>query len=336
MTAILDISCNDTFPKLKPGEDNMLGIPPVFHIFSACQVLHLPFTCGCPVVIQGPFNPVEFCANIKKYKVAFAFVVPPILVVLTRHPAVDKYDLSGLQYLRCGAAPPAVDLIKQVKARLLATRDLGAYCAITQGYGLTETTTSINTLLFRDADRKISSMRRKDKLWVRGKTVMKGYLNNPSATANTITPDRWFKTGDIAIPDSEGYFYVVDRLKELIKYKGFQGMLPPAELECVLMTHPEIADMAMIGVNSVEQATEPPRAYVVPSRPEKLKALFERGIARWIETQVAQHKYLGGGVAVIDVVPRSAAGKILRRKLRELAAQEAARGEINTTFSPRL
>jgi acyl-CoA synthetase (AMP-forming)/AMP-acid ligase II len=162
-------------------------------------------------------------------------------------------------------------------------------------------------------------------LWIRGPLVMKGYLNNRAATKDAITPDKWFKTGDIAIRDKDGFYYIVDRRKELIKYKGFQ--VPPAELESVLLTHPEIADTAVIGVNSAKEATELPRAYVVPAHPlntEAKKAAFSKNIKDWIQTKVARHKFLRGGVIVIDIIPKSAAGKILRRELRERAKKELA------------
>jgi len=173
-------------------------------------------------------------------------------------------------------------------------------------------------------------------LWVRGPNVMKGYLNNPTATKNSITPDGWFKTGDIAVMDEEGFFSIVDRKKELIKYKGFQ--VPPADLEAVLLSRPDILDAAVIGVESPEEATELPRAYIVTSRNDELlkdpkaAAAFAKTIQGWIRTKVAQHKFLRGGVVIIDAIPKSAAGKILRRTLRELAAKEA----LNYRARPRL
>jgi 4-coumarate--CoA ligase len=166
---------------------------------------------------------------------------------------------------------------------------------------------------------------------------MKGYLNNPTATKNAITPDGWFKTGDIAVIDDEGFFTIVDRLKELIKYKGFQ--VPPADLEAVLLSNKDILDVAVIGVESVEEATELPRyvthrvfffssafgigtdedqrrpsamssAYIVTSRNDELlkdpkaAAAFGKEVQEWIKTKVANHKYLRGGVVVTDVIPK--------------------------------
>ncbi|KAJ7108778.1 AMP binding protein [Mycena epipterygia] len=361
MTTLVDIVFS-AMPSLRPGEQPMIGVLPFYHIYGVANVLNLPFTVACPVVIQTRFEPVQFCANIEKYKIAFAFIVPPILVVLARHPAVEKYDLSTLEYLLSGAAPLGSELVKMVRTRLLSKRPPGATLWITQGYGLTETSPSSHMLEFTSSDRKVGSVGhllpnlkarlvedddgeidaeegKPGELWIHGKTVMKGYLNNIPATKNAITPDGWFKTGDVAIRDSEGHYYIVDRRKELIKYKGFQ--VPPAELEALLLTHPEIADAAVIGVDSIEQATELPRAYVAHAHPEQVKtaeakAAFANSIVKWVETRVAKHKFLRGGVAVIDVVPKSAAGKILRRELRDLAKEEVARGEINTGFKAKL
>ncbi|KAJ6478794.1 AMP binding protein [Mycena vitilis] len=339
------------FPHTTP-QDVMLGILPFYHVYALTQVIHLPLIAGLPVVIQPRFEPNEFCANIEKYQVSMSLIVPPILVVLARHPAAEKYKLSTLRYLCSGAAPLGKDLVHQVKQRL---RKTGTIVDIAQGYGLTEMSPTTHLLPQADCDRKMGSIGlllpnlearlvedddgdvdaeegRPGELWIRGPTVMKGYLNNAEATANAITRDGWFKTGDVALRDKEGFYYIVDRRKELIKYKGFQ--VPPAELESVLLTHPDIADAAVIGVDDVEEATELPRAYVVHAHPEKIstlgaKGVFAESIVRWMETKVAKHKFLRGGVGVIDVIPKSAAGKILRRELRDRAKQDRA-GQVRS------
>ncbi|KAF7360140.1 4-coumarate--CoA ligase-like 7 [Mycena venus] len=331
------------FPPIMQG-DMMIGILPFYHIYGEYQVVNLPLVVGLPVVIQPRFEPTEFCANIEKYKVTHGLIVPPILVVLARHPAAEKYNLSTLRYLCSGAAPLGRDLVLQVKQRL---RKNGAVCDIAQGYGLTETSPTTHLLPHFEADRKMGTIGllmpnlearlvddddgdvdaeegKPGELWIRGPSVMKGYLNNPAATANAITRDGWFRTGDVAIRDKEGFFTIVDRRKELIKYK-----CPPAELESVLLTHADIADSAVIGVDDIEQATELPRAYVVHAHPEEIKtsaakALFAESVVKWMETKVAKHKFLRGGVSVIEAIPKSAAGKILRRELRDLAKTERA------------
>ncbi|KAG6816577.1 hypothetical protein H0H87_004877 [Tephrocybe sp. NHM501043] len=360
------------FPPLKPGVDCLLGILPFYHIYGAVKLVHFPMICGIPVVIMPRFEPEKFCANIERYRITTALIAPPVLVVLARHPAVDKYDVSSLESLFSGAAPLSADLAKQVYTffsspspahrdvvsflkvtkRLHARRNGKGDFAILQGYGLTETSPTTHLLQFPDAVRKVGSIGillpnlearllvdgdgngdveakegEPGELWVRGPTVMKGYLNNEAATKDSITPDGWFKTGDIAVRDQEGYYYIVDRRKELIKYKGFQ--VPPAELEGLLLSHPDVADAAVIGVYSESQATELPRAYVVPAHPDTLKTpqsklAFQQNVRTWTQERVARHKYLRGGVVAIDVVPKSAAGKILRRELRDRAKVELA------------
>lgn len=331
--------------------DKMLAILPFYHIYGAVKLVQFPFICGTAVVVMPRFDPVQFCANIEKYRINVALVVPPVLVVMARHPAVDEYDLSTVRCLFSGAAPLGGALTKSVKERLEAKRTNGIPLYVLQGYGLTETSPtthlqpesgahksgSIGVLLPNletrlvvdgEGDGEIDAEEgQPGELWIRGPNVMKGYLNRPDATKDAITHDKWFKTGDVAVRDKEGHYYIVDRRKELIKYKGFQ--VPPAELESVLLSHPDVADAAVIGVESAKEATELPRAYIVHARPEELKneaqkIAFAQGVKRWIQGKVARHKFLRGGVVVVDVVPKSAAGKILRRELRDRAKQELA------------
>ncbi|KAG8680839.1 hypothetical protein FRC09_017929, partial [Ceratobasidium sp. 395] len=334
--------CRAAFPGMYPGRDVMLGILPFYHIYGAAKILHYPFTLGIPIVISPPFNPEEFCFYIQKYKITCSLIVPPVLVLLASHPAVDKYDLSTLKFFFSGAAPLGADLIARVQARL---GKRGANVVVPQGYGLTETSPTCLLLPIGRADDKVGcagellpNMEARlvgedgvdvkegepGEFWLRAPSVMKGYLNNPTATKNSITPDGWFKTGDIAVRDRDGFFMVVDRLKELIKYKGFQ--VPPADLENVLLTHPDIVDAGVIGVHSEEQATELPRAYVVhragASLSKSQREAFAKEVQTWIQGKVAKHKYLRGGVVIIDAIPKSAAGKILRRQLREVAKKE--------------
>ncbi|KAF7378232.1 4-coumarate--CoA ligase-like 7 [Mycena sanguinolenta] len=361
VTTILDV-LRDFFLEAQSGNNTALGfmpfyhaygvhgtIPLDFHLLTMVQVslliLHLPFTIGWSVVIQSGFEPSQFCRTIERFKIPFAFIVPPVLVVLARHPDVDKYDLSSLQYMLCGAAPvggrsrPGCQDASSYKAS--AWRHLFDHTSVrTDGDHDWNTFSSLQRCREEvggaddegtvDAEDGVPG-----ELWVRAKTVMKGYLNNPVATASSITPDGWFKTGDILVKDRDSFFYVVDRKKELIKYKGFQ--VAPAELESVLLTHPDIADVAVIGIESHEQATELPRAYVVHARSQEIKTLaqktkFAQGVAKWMELKVAKHKHLRGGVEVIDAVPKSAAGKILRRELRQLAKQE----QVDTTTRSKL
>ncbi|KAF7334756.1 4-coumarate--CoA ligase-like 7 [Mycena sanguinolenta] len=264
VTTFLDAS-RDLFRDAQSENNAVLGFMPFYHAAGLFLILHLPFTLGWSVVIQSGFDPRQFCETIERFKIPLAFIVPPVLVVLARHPDVDKYDLSSLQYMLCGAAPVGLDLVQDVRKRLLAKRPPGAICMITQGYGLTETTVTAHCLHFSDAERKMGSI---GKLLanVEARLVRndEGTIDAEDGSPEEL-PDGWFKTGDILFRDKDSFFYLVDRKKELIKYKGFQ--VAPAELESVLLTHPEIADVAVIGVESHEQATELPRAYVVHARP---------------------------------------------------------------------
>ncbi|KAK0463733.1 AMP binding protein [Desarmillaria tabescens] len=326
----------------------ILGFLPMYHIYGATSLVLLSQKLGLTVVIQKRFDPIVFCSDIQKYKVTTVTVVPPILVFLSRHPVVEQFDLSTLKMLVCGAAPLGIELSKQLCKVGVFRTDKSSNNHIPLGYGMTELP-SAHFLSPEDAERKCGSIGKlysnlearlvagdvdaeegqPGELWIRGPMVMKGYLNNPDATRDSMTEDGWYKTGDVAIRDSEGYYYIVDRVKELIKYKVLHDSfhLPPAELESVLLGHPDIADAAVIGVYDTSQATELPRAYVVPANPDRTKTngqkvSFESEVAKWMATKVAHHKHLRGGVVVIDVIPKSPAGKILRRELRELAKKE--------------
>ncbi|CAL1711282.1 unnamed protein product [Somion occarium] len=328
------------YPKTVPGEDVMLGVLPFYHIYGSVKLLLFQFLLGVQVVIMSKFDPVEFCRNTEKYKVTIALIVPPICLAIIHHPATTKFNMKSLKYLTSGAAPLSGELAQATREKL---KSVGASTLINQGYGLTETSPTTHLCPMEEAIKRPKSVGlllpnlearlvnddvndvedgESGELWVRGPSVMKGYLNNEEATTNAITPDGWFKTGDIAVRDKDGYWYIVDRRKELIKYKGFQ--VPPAELEAILLTHPQIVDVAVIGINSEKDATELPRAYVVHAKAIRGDAArqFGKEVQKWIQSRVARHKYLRGGVIVIDAIPKSAAGKILRRELRELAKKE--------------
>ncbi|KAI0058399.1 AMP binding protein [Artomyces pyxidatus] len=325
--------------QLQPGKDVLLGVLPFYHIYGVVKLVLYPLSAGIPVAIMPKFDAEQFCRNIERYRVTTIWVVPPIILALVHHPAVMKYNMTSLCYLSSGAAPLGAAMVSAAIKRL---KSVGATVDIAQGYGLTETSPVTHLLPRAHAQRKVGSIGillpnlearlvvddesdakegEPGELWVRGPVVMKGYLNNPSATANAITPDGWFKTGDVAVVDSEGFYQIVDRKKELIKYKGFQ--VPPAELESVLLQHPDIVDVAVIGIDDPAQATELPRAYVAhKAGPSGAPPSFPKDVEAWIKSRVAKHKYLRGGVVVIDAIPKSAAGKILRRQLRDLAKAE--------------
>ncbi|CAL1711280.1 unnamed protein product [Somion occarium] len=319
--------------------DMCLGVLPFYHVYGAVNILMNMFFGGAAILIVPKFDPIEFFQLIEQYKVTLLLIVPPMHLAFARHPAVAKFNMKSLRWVTCSAAPLPVSLLHEVRKRLAS---LGSTPYLTQGYGCTETSPATHVVHYEDWFHKAGSIGRllpnlearivlengeeapigtPGELWVRGPSVMKGYLNNPEATAGSITEDGWLRMGDIVTMDEDGFYYVLDRLKELIKYKGFQ--VAPAELEDLLIQHPDIADAGVVGVYSEDQATELPRAYIVRKPTSQTDpAALSKEVQSWVEGRVARHKYLRGGVVVIDAIPRSAAGKMLRRELRDRAKTE--------------
>ncbi|CAG8721372.1 23867_t:CDS:2 [Dentiscutata erythropus] len=247
---------------------------------------------GSTTIVIQKFDIKTYYRAIQDYKIDIAPIVPPILLLMVKNPAK-----CNLKYVMCGAAPLSQSLSDDF--------DRIYHIPIKQIYG------SVGVLL-PNIEAKIISEKGHE-LYLRGPMVMKGYLNNQEATNNCIDKDGWFRTGDVVKVDKNGYFYVIDRVKELIKYKGFQ--IAPAELEYLLLTHSATADAAVIGVYSEEAATEIPRAYVVPKGHEPTTKL-KKEIIQYVASKVSYIKQLRGGVVFVDKIPKSASGKILRRMLR--------------------
>ncbi|CAO3624147.1 unnamed protein product [Cunninghamella blakesleeana] len=316
---------------LTRGQDRVLGVLPFFHIFGLSVVIHYSIFLGIPIVVVSKFELTHFLETVQKQKVTFSCLVPPILVLLAKHPLIDNYDLSSLRKIMCGAAPLSAELANEVSARLPGT-------IVTQGYGLTETSPVLTACPF-DAVRGGSSgllvpnvsvklvneegkevgVGERGELWCKGPNIMQGYTKNPKATAESIDADGYFHTGDVAVVDEDGYFYIVDRIKELIKYKGFQ--VPPAELESLLLTSPLVADCAVIGVYDTANATEIPRGYIVLKEGVEKSDATAKIIQKFIADQVVHYKQIRS-IVFIDVVPKSPSGKILRRILRDEANKE--------------
>ncbi len=312
-------------------EDVVLGVLPLFHIFGMNVVMNTTLAMGATLVLMPRFEVESFLRAMSHHRVTFAFLVPPILLTLAKHPAVDGHDLTSLRQIISGAAPLREELVKEVSARL--------GCRVRQGYGLTETSPVISAsaedgstphgsigLLVGGTECQIVDPDsgavlgpgQAGELWVRGPQVMKGYLNRPEATAQVLDAEGWFHTGDIAYVDAEGRAFIVDRLKELIKVKGMQ--VAPAELEALLLAHPQVADAAVIPVPD-ERAGELPKAFVVLRPGATVRA--EELIA-YVEAKVAAHKRIRF-VAFMDSIPKSPSGKILRRVL--VAAEREARAK---------
>ncbi len=313
------------------GEDDVLiGVLPFFHIYGMTVIMNLGLRSGATIVTMPRFDLDQFLGLLEQHSVTRGFVVPPIALALAKHPAVDGHDLSSLRMVMSGAAPLGPELAEQVAERIDTF--------VMQGYGMTETSPVTHTIP-PDPDRNKPGsigppladtecrlvdpesgadvdLGERGELWVRGPQVMAGYLNNDEATAETIDSDGWLHTGDIAVVDEDGYFEIVDRLKELIKYKGYQ--VAPAELEAIVITHPEVADVAVLGIPD-EEAGELPKAYVVPAGDD----LDQEQLMAWVGEQVAPQKRVRL-VEVVEEIPKSPSGKILRRVLAERERERAA------------
>jgi len=303
-------------------EETGIAVLPFFHIYGLTVLMAAGLWQGATLVTMPRFDLEQFLAILQDYRVTRAAVVPPLVLALAKHPLVDRFDLSGLRFLGSGAAPLSAELEQACGRRLR--------CVVSQGYGLTETSPVLTTHPPEEARIRHGSAgqlvpntqakvldpatgaalgRNQDgELCFRGPQVMAGYLNNRKATAQMVDPDGWLHSGDIGHVDDDGYFYVVDRVKELIKYKGLQ--VAPAELEAVLVSHPQIADAAVVRAPD-EAAGEVPKAFVVATG-----ELSASEVMGWVAERVAPHKKVRA-VEFIDQIPKSLSGKILRRLLME-------------------
>jgi acyl-CoA synthetase (AMP-forming)/AMP-acid ligase II len=308
--------------------DVLVAISPFFHVVGLHGVLNLGLFTGATIVTMGRYDLHSFLRAIEQHRISSAFLTPPVLNDLIRCPELDRYDLTSLRSILCAAAPLGPE------AEQAAADRLG--CVVRQGYGMTEASGPIATMLIgSEANRRgsvgqlVPSTEAKivdlvtgepvdpgqtGEILVRGPQVMKEYMDNSGATAHTIESDGWLHTGDVGYADVEGYLYVVDRVKEIVKYKAYQ--VAPAELEAVLGTHPAVVDAAVVPRPDPE-AGEIPKAFVVlcePATPDDLIA--------YVAERVAPYKKVRA-VEVVDAIPRSPSGKILRRVLveRERAAQ---------------
>jgi acyl-CoA synthetase (AMP-forming)/AMP-acid ligase II len=308
------------------ADDVVVAVAPFFHAIGLNLILPCSLRAGATVVTMPRFDLAGFLEIVQEHRATATVVVPPVVLALAGHPLVDRYDLSSLRFVGCGGAPLGADTEQRCADRL--------GCVVAQGFGMTEgsATFAISPM---DAPRRGSAGRllpgtearvvdpggtdlgpgRTGELWLRGPQVMRGYRHNPEATAATVDGDGWLHTGDVCYIDADGHLFVVDRLKELIKYKGYQ--VPPAELEHLLTAHPAVADAAVVPRPDPE-AGELPVAHVAlrgEATAEELQA--------WVAERVAPYKRLRA-VHFTDQVPRSPSGKLLRRVLVEAERAEAA------------
>jgi long-chain acyl-CoA synthetase len=304
--------------------DTLLLFLPFYHIYGT-MLIGAAVASGATVVIMEKFDAVTALDLTQRYRVTLFYAVPPVLLALANFPEIKKYDLRSIRYVMSGAAP----LPPEVGRRFQELTGV----QVLQGYGMTEASplTHLNpvdhpelirleSVGFRisDQDEKIVSLDDETtalgpdqvgELCVRGPHVMLGYWKAPDETARALR-DGWLHTGDIARRDAEGYVYIVDRKKEMIKYKGFG--VAPAELEALLHEHPAVADCAVVPKADPE-AGEIPRAFVV-LRPKAQVTAAE--LMRFVEERVAGYKKIRA-VEFIDEIPKNPSGKILRRLLKE-------------------
>lgn len=338
---------NDPARRYRPLDERWIGFLPLYHAFGQLHTIILAIKLLIPVYVMSAFDFEKLLQIIQVQKITNMAVAPPILVLFSKHPATKKYDLSSLVQIACGAAPLSQYLQNECTSRFDVK--------IGQGWGMTEltcagtsvpegdhdTTGSVGVLLPGCEAKLIDEhghevpQGERGEIYIRGPNVMAGYWRNAKATQDTMSPPNkeegdkgssWLKTGDVAICNPRGQLWIVDRLKELIKVSGLQ--VAPAELEALLLTHPSIADAGVVGVQDSFDAQERVRAYVVLNRnnkPDETVSAEEKEkeeIVQWIAERVAKHKRLTGGVVFVKEIPKSAAGKIQRKVLREWAKKD--------------
>eukprot|EP01102_Stenamoeba_stenopodia_P019286 TRINITY_DN7247_c0_g1_i1.p1 TRINITY_DN7247_c0_g1~~TRINITY_DN7247_c0_g1_i1.p1 ORF type:complete len:581 (-),score=97.94 TRINITY_DN7247_c0_g1_i1:107-1849(-) len=305
-------------------KDSLIGILPFWHIYGLVLTLNCALYGGAHIAVLPRFTIDSFLRTLQDYKINRAHIAPPLIVMLAKHPAVAHYDLSHLKIIFSGAAPLGSETEIQCMKRIPG-------CTVKQAYGMTEMSPASHIT----PDSKIKSgsvgptvpntkikiistetgeplgLNEVGELCVHGPQVMLGYLNRPEETIKTFDSEGFLKTGDTAKIDEDGYVYIVDRVKELIKYKGHQ--VPPAELEALILSHPAVADVAVVGLKD-EVSGEIPKAFVVLKKGhEDVKST---DILDFVAIKVAPYKRIRF-VEFIDQIPKSASGKILRRLLRD-------------------
>lgn len=318
------------------ADDVVLAVLPFFHIYGMSVLLTASLVPRARLVVMPSFDLAAFLGAIQDQRCTKAFIVPPVAVALAKHPMVDFYDLSSLEVIMCGAAPLDAELAGALSARLGVR--------VLQGFGMSELSgvghsmpvdggreavgtvaklnscgwtlpNTVSKLVAPETGVEIAvpdhGLSVTGELWIKGPNVMVGYLGNDEATADTIDDDGFLHTGDLACVDAGGCVYIVDRLKELIKYKGYQ--VAPAELEALLLTHPAIADAAVVPAKEAETGEEIPKAFVVTQPSASLTAVE---VMEFVAKSVAPYKKIRD-VEFTPFIPKSASGKILRKDLRE-------------------
>jgi acyl-CoA synthetase (AMP-forming)/AMP-acid ligase II len=304
------------------ADDTLVGVLPLFHIYGLSVVMNAVLRNGATLVTMPRFDLDGYLGLVQEHHATKAHLVPPIVLALAKSPVVERYDLSSLELVNSGAAPLSAELQQAAAERI--------GCPVVQGYGMTESSPVTHVTPLDPARHRLGSIGppvpstecrivdvaggdelgpdEEGEVCVRGPQVMRGYLDDPEATAATVDADGWLHTGDVGRADDDGYVVLVDRVKELIKYKGYQ--VAPAELEAILVEHPAVAEAAVVG-RPDEEAGEVPKAFVALTG-----EATDEEIMGFVAERVAPYKRLRA-LEVVDEIPKSPSGKILRRVLNE-------------------
>ncbi|PMD39344.1 acetyl-CoA synthetase-like protein [Hyaloscypha variabilis F] len=327
------------------GSGVSIGFLPFSHIYGLMYYCCLAMFSGSTVIVVNKFDFGSYLGYIQKYRPESLIIVPPVALRLAKDTDIPKYDLSSVKRIMSAAAPLSPELRRATEMRLKQLFDTDVF--IYQAWGATETSPMITAVPQNRPDKKDTvgnvvrnvvcrivdpetladvevsgdGVSKPGEIWCRGPNVTAGYYANEASTREAFVVDeqgnRWYRSGDIGTVDDEGFFTIVDRIKEMIKYKGLQVV--PSELEGKLLEHSAVADACVVGVWVEEQATELPVAFVVISAEAKdvHRHKLTKRIHQHINAKVAHHKRLRGGIIFVDAIPKSPSGKILRRELKE-------------------
>ncbi|HET6817987.1 MAG TPA: AMP-binding protein [Mycobacteriales bacterium] len=309
---VLDqVGSEDEWP-VRLGEGRIVNLTPWFHAMGTVGYLNNPVLAGTEMTIHQRFDPGAYLTDAARYRVTGIGGAPPIFVALLRHPLIDEVDLSSVRGISSGAAPLPVEVIEELNKRF-------PDAIIGEGYGLTEVTMGATANpSWRSGERKVGTVGVPvfdtevtlvdGEVCIRGPQVMRAYHGRPDATAEVLV-DGWLHSGDIGAIDEDGYLTIVDRKKDMLIYKGYN--VYPRELEELLFQHPAVANAAVVGKYDVAVG-DLPVAFVVLAEP----AGDADAVMAWVNERVTPYKKLRE-IHVVDQIPVSAAGKVLRRELRE-------------------
>ncbi|MDR2689390.1 MAG: AMP-binding protein [Azoarcus sp.] len=330
---IANLASNQPLMRLSAAE-RVLAVLPFSHIFGMTALLNLSLLHRAQVVTMPRFTLPDFLRVVAEYRCTYLFIAPPLAVTLAKHPLVEEFNLTSIKMIYCGSAPLDHDIAMTTARRL--------NCRIRNAYGMTELTATTHMIAFDDDETRLNTVGMSvpnleikivdaetgqevaypapgsnetsapGELWCRGPNVMMGYLDNPEATRAALDEEGFLHTGDVATVDGRGVLTIVDRIKELIKYHGYQ--VSPTELESVLLANPRIADAAVIGVADAD-GQEIPKAFIV--KQHDAETLTAQEVMDFVAARVAPQKKIRA-VSFVDLIPKTPSGKILRKDLKLL------------------